>query len=45
MTDDFQLFIRYFVAEQLGKMVWELGAMPHAELIGWIAYFRLRNRK
>lgn len=33
----------FFLAEKLGKTVHELQQMPHAEFVGWQAYYESKN--
>lgn len=35
----------YTLAENLGRMVCELDAMPVSEYMGWIKYYQLRSKQ
>ncbi|MEX3009007.1 hypothetical protein [Hoeflea sp. TYP-13] len=35
--------VMFALGERLGKTLSEIGAMPYAELIGWLAYFQLKK--
>ena len=39
------LFSQFFVAEQLGKTMAEMGEMTMSEFSYWIAYFKIQNEK
>lgn len=35
----------YFLADRLGRTVEELGAMPHAEYLGWRSFHKVRQQQ
>tara|TARA_R110002167_G_scaffold70512_3_gene199033 strand:- start:154 stop:276 length:123 start_codon:yes stop_codon:yes gene_type:complete len=35
----------FALGERLGKTLGEIGAIPYAELLGWIAYFEIKKEQ
>lgn len=44
LGDDPELANEYYVAEKLGRFVWELEGMPNLEFLRWTRYFSVKEQ-